>query len=100
MAVLGTQVIATLIAVHGAYVMTPLGWGWALFVWVYAIAWFLLNDRLKLLAYKISTLKRPSPSHSRNPRRSRGSMPPPLRRPLRRREPPRDLRHQQRQKSR
>jgi H+-transporting ATPase len=53
MAVLGTQVIATLIAVHGAYVMTPLGWGWALFVWVYAIAWFLLNDRLKLLAYGV-----------------------------------------------
>ena len=52
-AVLGTQVIATLIAVHGAYVMTPLGWGWALFVWVYAVAWFLLNDRLKLLAYRI-----------------------------------------------
>jgi H+-transporting ATPase len=53
MAVLGTQVLATLIAVHGAYVMTPLGWGWALFVWVYALAWFLLNDRLKLLAYRI-----------------------------------------------
>ena len=52
MAVLGTQVLATLIAVHGAYVMTPLGWRWALFVWVYALAWFLLNDRLKLLANK------------------------------------------------
>jgi len=33
--------------------MTPLGWGWALFVWVYALAWFLLNDRVKLLAYRI-----------------------------------------------
>ena len=32
--------------------MTPLGWGWALFVWVYALAWFLVNDRLKLLAYR------------------------------------------------
>jgi H+-transporting ATPase len=53
MAVLGTQALATLIAVHGAYVMTPIGWGWALFVWVYALAWFLLNDRLKLLAYRI-----------------------------------------------
>jgi H+-transporting ATPase len=33
--------------------MAPLGWGWALFVWVYALAWFLLNDRLKLLAYRV-----------------------------------------------
>ena len=52
MAVLGTQIIATLIAVYGLF-MTPLGWGWAGFVWCYALVWFLLNDRLKLLAYKI-----------------------------------------------
>jgi H+-transporting ATPase len=51
-AVLGTQVVATLIAVYGLF-MTPLGWGWALFVWGYALAWFLLNDRVKLLAYRI-----------------------------------------------
>jgi H+-transporting ATPase len=51
-AVLGTQIVATLIAVYGFF-MTPLGWGWALFVWGYALAWFLLNDRLKLLAYRI-----------------------------------------------
>lgn len=51
-AVLGTQIIATFIAVYGLF-MTPLGWGWAGFVWGYAIVWFLLNDRLKLLAYRI-----------------------------------------------
>jgi H+-transporting ATPase len=51
-AVLGTQIVATLIAVYGLF-MTPLGWGWALFVWSYALAWFLLNDRVKLLAYRI-----------------------------------------------
>ncbi len=51
-AVLGTQIVATLIAVYGLF-MTPLGWGWALFVWGYALAWFLLNDRVKLLAYRI-----------------------------------------------
>jgi H+-transporting ATPase len=51
-AVLGTQIIATLIAVYGLF-MTPLGWGWAMFVWGYAIVWFLLNDRVKLLAYRI-----------------------------------------------
>ena len=52
LAVLGTQIIATLIAVYGVF-MTPLGWGWAAFVWGYALAWFLVNDRVKLLAYRI-----------------------------------------------
>jgi H+-transporting ATPase len=51
-AVLGTQIIATLIAVYGLF-MTPLGWGWAGFVWGYALLWFLLNDRVKLLAYRV-----------------------------------------------
>jgi len=51
-AVLGTQIVATLIAVYGLF-MTPLGWGWAGFVWGYALLWFLVNDRLKLLAYRI-----------------------------------------------
>jgi H+-transporting ATPase len=51
-AVLGTQTLATLIAVYGLF-MTPLGWGWALFVWAYALAWFLVNDRVKLLAYRV-----------------------------------------------
>jgi hypothetical protein len=31
----------------------PLSWGWAGFVWGYALIWFLVNDRIKLLAYKI-----------------------------------------------
>jgi H+-transporting ATPase len=52
MAVLGTQIVATLIAVYGLF-MTPLGWGWAGFVWGYALLWFLVNDRIKLLAYRI-----------------------------------------------
>ena len=51
-AVLGTQALATLIAVYGLF-MTPLGWGWALFVWGYALAWFLVSDRVKLVAYRI-----------------------------------------------
>ncbi len=51
-AVLGTQVLATLIAVYGLF-MTPLGWGWAAFVWGYALAWFLVTDPVKLLAYRI-----------------------------------------------
>jgi len=51
-AVFGTQAVATLIAVYGLF-MTPLGWGWAGFVWGYAIAWALLADRIKLLAYRV-----------------------------------------------
>jgi H+-transporting ATPase len=51
-AVLGTQMIATLIAVYGL-LMTPLGWKWAGFVWGYAIVWFLINDQVKWLAYRI-----------------------------------------------
>jgi len=51
-AVFGTQAVATLIAVYGLF-MTPLGWGWALVVWGYALAWFLVNDRVKLLAYRV-----------------------------------------------
>ncbi|GAA4658747.1 plasma-membrane proton-efflux P-type ATPase [Arthrobacter cryoconiti] len=52
MAVLGTQIVATLIAVYGLF-MTPLGWGWAAFVWGYAILWALVSDRVKLLAYRV-----------------------------------------------
>jgi H+-transporting ATPase len=51
-AVLGTQIIATLIAVYGLF-MTPLGWKYAGFVWAYAIVWALCTDRIKLLAYRI-----------------------------------------------
>ena len=51
-AVIGAQAIATIIAVGGILV-TPLPWYWALVVWGYAIAWFLITDRVKLLAYRI-----------------------------------------------
>lgn len=51
LAVLGTQALATIIAVYGIF-MPPLGWKWAGFVWVYAIAWALLSDRIKLLGYR------------------------------------------------
>ena len=50
---LGTQILATLIAVFGFGLMRPLPWEWALFVWGYALVWFLVNDRVKLLAYWI-----------------------------------------------
>jgi H+-transporting ATPase len=52
MAVLGTQILATLIAVYG-FLMPPLGWKWAGFVWGYALIWALVSDQVKLLAYRI-----------------------------------------------
>jgi H+-transporting ATPase len=51
-AVLGTQIVATLIAVYGLF-MTPLGWTYAGLVWGYAILWALFTDRIKLLAYRV-----------------------------------------------
>ncbi|MGA2751932.1 MAG: plasma-membrane proton-efflux P-type ATPase [Verrucomicrobiota bacterium] len=51
-AVFGTQIVATLIAVYGLF-MPPIGWGWALMVWGYSLPFFLINDRVKLLAYRI-----------------------------------------------
>ena len=49
---ISAQIIATLVSVYGVF-MTPIGWTWALAVWGYASAWFLVNDRVKLLAYRI-----------------------------------------------
>jgi H+-transporting ATPase len=48
----GTKLLATLAAVYG-FLMAPIGWEWVLLIWVYALAWFLVNDRVKLLAYRI-----------------------------------------------
>lgn len=51
-AVLGTQAIATLIAVYGLF-MAPLGWRLAGVVWIYALVWAVVTDRVKLLGYRI-----------------------------------------------
>ena len=57
-AAIGTKILATLAAVYGIF-MTPIGWQWALLVWVYALAWFLVNDGIKLVAYRIFDLSQP-----------------------------------------
>ena len=85
LAVFGTQLLATLIAVYGVF-MTPLGWGWALFVWGYALVWFLVNDRMKLLAYRIldptaAPLREICDEVSRKRTGSGGVSPPPNRGP-------------------
>ncbi len=60
-AVLGTQVLATLIAVYGLF-MHPLGWGYAGLVWGYCLGMFVVQDQVKVAAYRI--LGRPKPSLS------------------------------------
>ena len=51
-AVLGTQLIATLIAVYGLF-MGAIGWKWALLVWAYAFCGFLIEDQIKLAVHRM-----------------------------------------------
>ena len=60
LAVCGTQTVATLICVFG-FLVTPLWWGWAALVWGYALAWFLVTDPVKLLAYRVLDATRAKP---------------------------------------
>jgi len=39
--------------------MSPIGWGCGLAVWGYALAWFLVNDWVKLAAYRIFDIRQP-----------------------------------------
>jgi H+-transporting ATPase len=57
-AVLGTQTVATLIATFGLF-MAPIGWKLALFVWVYALGWFLVNDWVQVAAERIFDRNQP-----------------------------------------
>jgi H+-transporting ATPase len=50
-AVLGTQIVATIIAVYGLLI-PPIGWSLALFVWAYAMVAFVLTDLTKVFLFK------------------------------------------------
>jgi H+-transporting ATPase len=39
--------------------MAPLGWGWALLVWGYALIWFLVEDQIKLQSYHLFDWQHP-----------------------------------------
>jgi len=43
-----SAVIGTVIAVYGFGLMTPIGWKWAGYVWLYAGFWFVFNDMIKV----------------------------------------------------
>ena len=47
-----TQVGATLIAIYGVFIMTPIGWSLALIVWGYALAAFLISDQIKVRLFR------------------------------------------------
>jgi H+-transporting ATPase len=37
--------------VYGMFI-TPIGWEYALLMWAYALAWFMVNDVVKKLVYR------------------------------------------------
>lgn len=54
-----TKVLATLAAVYGIF-MVPIGWKWTALIWAYALVWFMINDRIKLAAYRLFDFKKRS----------------------------------------
>jgi len=50
-ATFGTEIVGTLIAVYG-FMVTPIGWEYALWIWAYALIWMLINDMIKMGTYR------------------------------------------------
>jgi H+-transporting ATPase len=51
-ATFGTEILGTLFAVYGLFV-TPIGWEYALWIWLYALTWFVINDAVKVAAHRL-----------------------------------------------
>ena len=47
-----TRVLGTLIAVYGIFI-TPIGWEYAMWMWLYALSWFVFNDIVKVATYRL-----------------------------------------------
>ncbi len=43
-----SAVVGTVVSVYGFDLMPAIGWKWALIAWVYALAWFVFNDVVKM----------------------------------------------------
>ncbi len=43
-----SRVAGTIIAVYGFGLMQPIGWEWAIWMWGYALVWFVFNDVVKM----------------------------------------------------
>jgi H+-transporting ATPase len=63
LAIIGTQTFATLMAVYGLHIMTPISWEWAGMIWAYCLVWALITDPIKVLAYRIFDRKSDAPKH-------------------------------------
>lgn len=50
-ATFSTRILGTLIAVYG-FLITPIGWRYALMMWAYALVWFVVNDAMKMVTYR------------------------------------------------
>jgi H+-transporting ATPase len=55
-ATFGTEILGTLIAVYGILV-APVGWKYALWIWAYALVWFVVNDAIKQGTYRLLRLR-------------------------------------------
>ena len=51
-ATFSTRIIGTLIAVYG-FMITAIGWEYAMWMWAYAMGWFVFNDFVKAGVYKL-----------------------------------------------
>ena len=50
-ATFSTAVLGTLISVYG-FMIEPIGWELAGWMWAYALSWFVFNDAIKMLTYR------------------------------------------------
>ena len=57
-AIFGTEIIGTLIAVNGIWI-TAISWQYVLYIWAYALAWFIFNDLVKIGVYKMLGNQKP-----------------------------------------
>ncbi len=51
-ATFGTEIVGTIFAAYGVFV-APIGWKYALAIWAYALAWFAINDGVKMGVYRV-----------------------------------------------
>jgi H+-transporting ATPase len=56
---MATRITGTVIGVYGLF-MAPIGWTYAAYIWLYASAWFLINDSIKVGAFKLMRRRRAS----------------------------------------
>jgi H+-transporting ATPase len=60
-----TQVVGPLFAVYGVF-MAPIRWGFAAFVWGYAVLAFLITDQLKIHFFRLMKHDEAATNHSRH----------------------------------